>query len=48
MIAFAAADAELADFTTAASAMPSAANADTPMRNVATAAGTLAASTSRS
>ena len=47
MIALAAAEAELADLTSADTAMPSAANDPTPTRNVTTAAGILAASISK-
>ncbi len=48
MIAFAAAEADVADFTSDASAIPSAANDATPTRNVRTAAGIFAGSISRS
>ncbi len=48
MIAFAAADADVADFTSDASAIPSAANDATPTRNVTAAAGIFAGSISRS
>ena len=48
IVALATADAELADGTSPATAIPSAANAATPTMNVTAAAGILPASTSRS